>query len=105
MRSDTIKIGDYMSRREKRAFTENFKIKMVTLYNNGKSRNELIKEYDLTPSALGKWIAYYNNSGSFKAIDNLTDEQKRILELEKVIKQKDMEIDILKQAALIIGRK
>ncbi|HCW7697257.1 TPA: hypothetical protein OYE78_001919, partial [Staphylococcus aureus] len=28
---------------------------MVKLYENGKPRNEIIREYDLTPSALGKW--------------------------------------------------
>ncbi|HDP5830655.1 TPA: hypothetical protein P6X17_002670, partial [Staphylococcus aureus] len=26
---------------------------MVRLYENGKPRNEIIREYDLTPSALG----------------------------------------------------
>ncbi|HDE6387766.1 TPA: hypothetical protein PEA54_002740 [Staphylococcus aureus] len=27
---------------------------MVRLYENGKPRNEIIREYDLTPSPLGK---------------------------------------------------
>ncbi|SBE89176.1 transposase [Staphylococcus aureus] len=29
---------------------------MVRLYENGKPRNEIISEYDLTPLTLGKWI-------------------------------------------------
>ncbi|ABQ49644.1 hypothetical protein P563_01425 [Staphylococcus aureus M1423] len=29
---------------------------MVRLYENGKPRNEIIREYDLTPLTLGKWI-------------------------------------------------
>ena len=29
---------------------------MVQLYNNGKSRSEIIKEYDLTPSAFNNWV-------------------------------------------------
>ena len=41
-------------RREKRKFTEEFKKQVVNLFNNGKSRSEIIKEYDLTPSALAK---------------------------------------------------
>lgn len=31
-----------MSRRERREFTEEFKIQMVSLYNNGKPRNEIM---------------------------------------------------------------
>ncbi|MBY0981702.1 transposase, partial [Staphylococcus aureus] len=42
-------------RRERRSFSSEFKLQMVRLYENGKPRNEIIREYDLTPSALGKW--------------------------------------------------
>ena len=57
-----------MSRRERREFTEEFKLQMVQLYNNGKSRSEIIKEYDLTPSAFNNWVKKYNTTGSFKAL-------------------------------------
>ena len=92
-------------RREKRIFTDEFKRQMVNLYNNGKPRSQLIKEYDLTPSALGKWIKQFNNTGSFKVLDNRSDEENKLLQLEKENKQLRMENDILKQAALIMGRK
>lgn len=92
-------------RREKRTYTEDFKKQIVNLYNNGKSSSEIIKEYDLTPSAFHKWIKYYNQSGSFKEADNRTEEEKRLLALEKELKQLRMENDILKQAALIMRRK
>ena len=39
-----------MSRRERRTFTEEFKLQMVQLYNNGKPPSEIVKEYDLTRS-------------------------------------------------------
>ena len=78
---------------------------MVSLYNNGKSRSEIIKEYDLTPSAFSKWVNNSNNTGSFKASDNRSEEENRLLELEKENKQLKMENDILKQVALIMGRK
>ena len=94
-----------MSRRERREFTDEFKKQMVNLYNNGKSRTEIIKEYDLTPSALAKWINNYNNSGSFKSEDNRTTEENELIELRKRNRQLEMEVDILKQAALIMGRK
>lgn len=92
-------------RRKKREFTDEFKKQVVSLYNNGKSRSEIIKEYDLTPSAFAKWINNYNNSGSFKVEDNRTPEEKELIELRKRNRQLEMEVDILKQAALIMGRK
>ena len=46
-----------------------------------------------------------NTSGSFKEKDNLTPEQKELIQLRKQNKQLLMENDILKQAALIFGRK
>lgn len=44
-----------MAKRERRTFTEDFKRQIVQLYQNGKSRKEIIREYDLTPSSLDKW--------------------------------------------------
>ena len=92
-------------RRAKRTYTNEFKKQIVNLYNNGKKSSEIIKEYDLTPFTFHKWIRYYNNSGSFKEGDNRTEDEKRLIELEKRNRQLEMEVDILKQAALIMGRK
>ncbi len=78
---------------------------MVDLYHAGKSRHELIREYELTPSAFDKWLLQQRTSGSFKEKDNLTPEQVELKELRKQNKQLEMENDILKQAALIFGRK
>lgn len=95
----------YMSRRERREFTEEFKLQMVNLFNSGKSRSEIIREYDLTASAFNNWVKKYNKTGSFKACDNRTEEEKELLKLKKENQQLKMENDILKQAALIMGRK
>ena len=94
-----------MSRRERREFTEEFKLQMVKLYNSGKPVVEIVKEYDLTRSAFMNWIQKYNKTGSFKACDNRTEEEKELLRLKKENQQLRMENDILKQAALIMGRK
>lgn len=61
--------------------------------------------YDLTPSSLDKWVGQSQKSGSFKEKDHLTAEQKELMELRKRNKQLEMENDILKQVALILGRK
>ena len=90
------------NRREKRQYTEEFKQQVVNLYNNGKKRCELIREYELTPSALNNWIKQFNTTGSFKAQDNRTEEENRLIELEKENKHLRMANDILKKAALII---
>ena len=43
-------------KRARRSFSADFKAQMVKLYQQGKSRSELVKQYDLTPSALDRWI-------------------------------------------------
>ena len=78
---------------------------MVALYENGKSRSDIVREYELTPSSLDRWIKQFRQSGSFKEKDNRTPEEQELIELRKRNKQLEMEVDILKQAALIMGRK
>ncbi len=94
-----------MTRRERRNFTREFKDQIVQLYVSGKPRTEIIKQYDLTPSAFDKWVRQQRTSGSFEEKDNRTPEQEELLRLRKENQQLAMENDILKQAALIMGRK
>jgi transposase len=92
-------------KRIKREFTDEFKNQMVQLYNNGKGRTEIAREYELTPSALNNWIKRINATGSPKESDNRTPEQNELIKVRKENQQLRMENDILKQAALILGRK
>ena len=92
-------------KRERRKFTEEFKKQVVDLFNAGKSRSEIIREYDLIPSVFNRWVKEFNTTGSFKAKDNRTEEENELIRLQKENKQLRMENDILKQAALIMGRK
>lgn len=78
---------------------------MVRLFENGKSKSEIVREYDLTASALDKWVKNHQNTGSFNHIDNLSEEERELRRLRKDIQQLKMENEILKQAALIMGRK
>lgn len=91
--------------RERRTYTDEFKQKIVELYNSGKPRAELIREYELTPSALASWINKYNKTGSFRIEDNRSEEEKELIRLRKENQRLKMENDILKQAALIMGQK
>lgn len=94
-----------MSRKNRRQFSDAFKQQIVDLHHAGKKRSEIIKEYDLTPSTFDKWMRQSRTTGSFKTVDNLTDEQRELMELRKRNKQLEMENDILKQAAVIMARK
>lgn len=78
---------------------------MVQLYLSGKRKSDILKEYDLTPSSLDRWITQHQQSGSFKEKDNKSPEQLELERIRKENQQLKMENDILKQAALIMGRK
>ena len=94
-----------MTKRERRTYTEEFKNQMVQLYLNEKPRQEIIKEYELTPSTFDKWLKQSQTSGSFKEKANRSPEEAELLKLRKENQQLKMENDILKQAALILGRR
>jgi Transposase and inactivated derivatives len=91
--------------KRKPVYEESFKKQLVELYNNGKPALEIEKEYHISNSALYKWVRYFNSTGSFKEKDNRTRLENDYKELEKENRQLKMENDILKQAALIMGRK
>lgn len=92
-------------RRKRRTYTDEFKKQLVDLYRSGKRRCDICREYDISASLLDKWVKQAENSGSFHENDNRTQEQKELLKLRKENQQLKMENDILKQAALILGRK
>lgn len=105
-KSDTVvyhRNGVSCERRKRREYSEEFKHQIVDLCKAGKRRVDLMSEYDLTESTLGRWLREDANSGSFRAQDNRTPEENEVRRLQKEIKQLQMENDILKKAALIFG--
>jgi transposase len=92
-------------KRERRTYSEEQKKQLVQLYNHGKPRSEIIREYDLTPSSFDKWVKRINATGSSHDKDNRTPEEQELLRLRKENQQLRMENDVLKQAALIFARK
>ena len=78
---------------------------MVELYENGKSRVAIVEEYSLTASSLDRWIKQAQATGSFSEKGNRSVEENKIIALQKENQRLKMENDILKQAALIIGRR
>lgn len=88
-----------------RQFTEQFRRQIVELYNAGKPRGEIMAEYDLGSSTLSRWIKLYNDCGVTTESAARTPDEDRLLELERENKRLRMEVDVLKQAALIFARK
>lgn len=92
-------------KRERRSSSDEFKHQLVQLYNSGKPRAEICREYDLTPTVLNRWIKRINITGSARECDNRTPEEIELIRLRKENRQLKMENDILKQAALIFAQK
>ena len=82
-----------------------FNKQILQLAKSGRSANSIAKDYGVSKSSVTKWVRDFNNSGSFKAKDNRTPEENELIALRKRVKELEMEADILKQAALIMGRK
>ncbi len=83
-----------MTRRKRRTFTAEFKKQMVLLYENEKPRQEIIKEYDLSPSTFDRWVKQYANSGSFKEKDNRSPEEIELIKLRKEVQQLQISFSI-----------
>ena len=92
-------------RRERRSFSEDFKNQMVQLFNAGKPRAEILREYDLSSTAFDRWVKRINSTGSTKESANRTPEQLELIKLRKENQRLKMENDVLKQAALIFAQK
>ncbi len=87
------------------SYTDLFKKQIVDLISSGKSYKDICSEYKIARSTVQQWVSNYNNSKSFKAKDNRTQADSDLLSAQKELKILRMENDILKQAALILGRK
>jgi len=85
-------------------YTDDFKRKIAELRESGKSIGEIQREYGMSKATISTWHAQFRTSGSFRAADNLSEEEKELRRLRKENKRLMMEVDILKQAALILGR-
>ena len=92
-------------RRARRTYSEEQKKQLVELFNHGKPRSEIIREYDLTASTFDKWVKRINATGSSHDKDNRTPEEQELLRLRKENQQLRMENDVLKQAAFVFARK
>ena len=95
-------------KKERRIYDSAFKIKAVELSNQRSNLSELARELGIQVSLLYKWRKDFQEygEGSFPGKGNLklTPEQERIHELEKKLKDAEMERDILKKTISIFSK-
>ena len=86
-------------------YTDTFKQQIVELIKSGKSIIDVHLEYNIACSTIRKWYKDFTSSGSFQAKDNEDSKDRELKHLRKELTYAKMEVVILKQAALIMGRK
>jgi len=86
-------------------YTEEFKRQIVALKQSGRRVSEIEAEYKVNKTSIREWERQLGQSGEFGAEANRSPEEKELRELKRENRQLKMENDILKQAALILGRK
>ena len=89
-------------------YDKSFKERAVKLTYQRGSIVATAKELGVASSALGKWRKDYESYGSNsfpgKGNDRLTDEQRKIKELEKQLIDRDLDLEILKKAIAFFSR-
>lgn len=89
----------------RRNFSDDFKRQIVELCRLGtKSKADIAKDYGIGEGLLYEWIRRYEQAGSFHKPVSRTVEEEELRHLQKENQQLRMENDILKSAALILGK-
>lgn len=95
-------------KQERRIYDRAFKTKAVELSNERTNISELARELGIKVALLYKWRNDYQEfgEGSFPGKGNLklTPEQEKINDLEKKLKDAELERDILKKAIGIFSK-
>lgn len=93
---------------KRKFYDKTFKERSVKLSYQRGSVLKAAEELGVSSSALGKWRKdfekYGDNSFPGKGNERLTDEQRRIKELEKELKDRELDLEILKKAIAFFSR-
>ncbi len=93
---------------KRKIYDKQFKEQAVKLSYERGSVLQAAKELGISDSSLGKWRKdfeiYGDNSFPGKGNERLTDEQRRIKELEKELKDRELDLEILKKAIAFFSR-
>jgi len=90
--------------RKRRVFDESFKRMAVELSEAKGSVSAAAAELGLDAGRISKWRASFNKPDFREKVDGLTEEQKRIRQLERELREVKLEHEILKKAVRIFSR-
>ncbi len=95
-----------MARRQRRAFTSEFKAEAVRLCRLGdRSIGQVAKDLDLTENALREWVKRADiDAGQGPPGALTTAERQEFTQLRAKVKRLEMEREILKKAAAFFAR-
>ena len=89
-------------KQEHKSYDENYKKTIVNLYESGKRKSDLTREYGISYTNINNWIKKYGtikiSNGEITTNEEIMKPKKKNLELEK-------EVEILKKAVAIFSRK
>ena len=94
-----------ISRRARRAFTDEFRAGAVRLVlDEGKTIPQVARDLDLTQSALRTWVERARADRSKGKTGLTTAEREELAKLRKQVRELTMERDILKEAAAYFAK-
>lgn len=89
-------------KQEHKSYDENYKKTIVNLYESGKRKSDLTREYGISYTNINNWIKKYGtiktSTGEITTNDEIIKLKKKNLELEQ-------EVEILKKAVAIFSKK
>ena len=91
----------------RRQYTNEFKLDAIALVQEqGYSAAQAAKSLEINENMLRRWIKRHREQGneSFRGNGNMMPEQKRIRELERQVRELEMEKAILKKAAAFFAK-
>lgn len=97
---------DEQPRQVRRKYTPEFKKQIVELCKIGnRTKRDIMDEYGLPESLVYEWIKIYSKYGTFDRPTIRESKKTDTEKLEERIKYLEMENDILKHVALMLGAK
>lgn len=99
-----------MMKKTRRKFNKTFKLEVVKRSLEETTIKALSEELDIHPAVISKWRKQFidvGEQGIFpgNGIEQLTEEEKEIRRLKSALKDKELELEILKKAIGIFSKK
>lgn len=89
-------------KQEHKSYDEEFKKTIVSLYESGKRKSDLTREYGVSYANINNWIQKY---GTITTSTGEVTNNDEIIKLKKKNRELEQEVEILKKAVAIFSKK